>query len=138
MTTITWDILERPADPERERLDRAYGIDEAWAAWQKYCCVERNGAHLWLAELDTVEEGGDVSLTCQQCPASVDDLCPDGADAVVGDVDGIPVEFGRSRTLTHYAAPVHAALRVEHYPANPAHGDEWDVWIEIESRPVAA
>jgi hypothetical protein len=115
-------------------LQDQWWVDQAWDEWRKYLCVEANGGHSWLAELESIEDGGGINLDCEHCPATVHDLYPDGCDLVYGEVDGIPVDAGRHRSLDYYTAPVTVAVHVEHYPSNPAHGEEWDVWVEVESR----
>lgn len=127
-----WELA--PASPERDEAQRRWEIEEAWAAWAKYSCVERHGDHLWQIELDGLEnEGGSVSLSCRYCPASSHDLYPDGIDVVYGEVDGIPIENGTHRSLVDYTAPVTAELHTQYYPGGPWGGDEWDVWVTVES-----
>jgi hypothetical protein len=111
----------------------AYRRQCAWGEWAKHCCVEWNGNHSWWATLCDVEDGGYISLTCENCPADIDDLVPDGIDSIWGEVDGIPIASGKHRSLLPYEAPVNAQVKIEHHN-NWWLGEDWDVSIQVSPR----
>lgn len=125
MITLEWWA----ASPDVEAAERAYREGEAWRRWAIECCVERNRGHLWKIDLEPLDCDNGVDLSCTDCPAGLYDLLVDGE--VYGEVQGIPIDGGRHRSLLPLTAPVTVDIRVEHYPSTPAHGEEWDVWIEV-------
>jgi hypothetical protein len=127
---VTLAIAE--PDPENDQLNREWRTATAWAQWRQYCCVEAGG-HRWIAEVESIDEGGGVFLSCDTCPGGIDDLFPDAFAELYGEINGIPVTGGHALSLISFVAPVSVALKVEHYPSTPANGEEWDVWLEVAS-----
>lgn len=115
----------------------AYAIQEnlyhAWDQWEISSCIERHGGHMWQLELEPFLDYPDVSLNCSYCPASIEDLGCGGSDCIYGEVGVMPIANGQHRSLLPQTIPVRAELIVEHYPANPSHGDEWGIWIEVSN-----
>lgn len=103
----------------------------AWHRWELESCIERHGEHLWELETDPEMLDGTFDLSCSYCPAGADDLYPDGLEFTYGEVDGFPIEQGKHLSPRLFCGPVKVELIVKHYPANPSHGDEYDVWIEV-------
>src|SRR5690242_6514679 len=134
MITLVPYIGPSLADLEEQRR---YETLFAWAEWEKYCCVEWNGTHDWIAEIEPVDAGGDVSLRCRHCPANTDDLLPnlDATDIVFGEVDGIPVDAGKARSLEPYTAPVEVTVEDNSYYSYYYGCWEPDVTIVVTSRP---
>jgi hypothetical protein len=106
-------------------------------------CVA-HGGHAWRLEIDP-DDG--KTLTCDYCPADMDDLHPDGFDCAVGEFEvypgyvlGLRLGFTRVNDRDYdglhtygWRGPVSARVEVEHYPATPDHGEEWDVWVVLEA-----
>lgn len=126
---------------------------EAWRAEQdiaelchqgRVAMCEAHGGHAWRLEIDPY---GDRELSCEHCPACMDDLLPDGFDVACGDFEVYP---GYVLTLRSgyvllndqdydglhaygWRGRVSARVEVEHYPATPDHSEEWDVWVVLEA-----
>ena len=130
--TLTLALFEPTV--EWETAQARYETDLAWDEWRKASCVERHGAHDWHAELPSVDDGTLIQLFCPHCPANVGDLLWVDTDLVFGEVDGIPVENGKSRSLDYYTAPVTVRLVDEGHYSWEYGGYEPDPWIEVLSR----
>lgn len=110
-------------------------LAEAWRAWEVESCIERNGDHRWRIELEPFYDYDSVDLICDYCPASCIDLGGyDGSEMIYGSIGAMSIDAGNHRSLLPWSGPVSAELVVEHYPANPAHGDEWDAYITIKGQ----
>lgn len=74
----------------------SYDLWEAWRWWWVETCREATrGVHRWMLVLDV---GGNVHLSCSSCPATTDDLMPDGAELIGGTIlvngQEVPIEDG--------------------------------------------
>jgi hypothetical protein len=126
---ITWVQDEpRPDSPE----DFAYRAAEAERAAEVAQCANGRG-HAWWLELEHSEDGAGVSLSCEHCPAGVDDLYPDGIDLIGGDLDGISVDAGRHNSPVPLLIPVNCEVRSVHH-SSPITGEDWDVEFTVTAR----
>jgi hypothetical protein len=141
----------------RVMSDEEVAADEAaYLAWRaeqdiaelchqgRVAMCEAHGGHAWRLQIDPAD-GKD--LTCDYCPACMDDLHPDGFDCAVGDFEVYPgyvltLRLGFTRVNDRdydglhtygWRGRVSARVEVEHYPATPDHGEEWDVWVVLEA-----
>lgn len=108
----------------------------AWHRWELESCIERNGKHLWELEVTPLgldPDDAEVDLSCSYCPATVDDLHPDGMEYLQGESDGFRIQDGKSLSSLPFHGSVRAEVIVKRYPANPSHGDEYDAWIEVSN-----
>jgi hypothetical protein len=150
-----WRIVPQPEDLpfgslermilEQEALDadaawHAHRTAWAWERWVIASCTERNGAHSWWLDWD---EADGLRLGCQHCPASVDELYPDGNDSLFAE---LPVPGGGILRIENGMTPLtadppvqewHGAVRAwveqEYYPGTPDQGEEWDAWVIVEA-----
>lgn len=139
---------------EEEQAEDAANY-ERWRAEQdaadlchqgRVAMCEAHGGHRWRLEIDPC---GDKELSCEHCPAYMDDLHPDGFDIACGEFEVYPgyvltlrsgfvlvndQDFDGLHTYG-WRGPVSARVEVERYPATPDHGEEWDVWVILEAEP---
>lgn len=99
-------------------------------------CALREGGHRWLIE---GEPGEEPCLSCQDCPASADDVLPDLLDELAyhdtpETIGGHSVHWGRPlpADATPYTIPVN--IRVETTAAMTDYGTEYRAEIEITLR----
>lgn len=118
----------RPDSPE----DQEHQAAEAVRAIEVEAC-RQNAGHSWWLELEHPEDGARADLSCQHCPAGVDDLYPDGIDLIYGEFDGVSVDAGQHNSPVPLLIPVDAEVRTAHY-SNPIVGEEWDVELIITAR----
>lgn len=85
--------------------------------------------HVWLLVL---EDNGEVDLSCERCPAGVDDLYPDGHDMIFYSADGIEVEMGH-HNLPDDDTPVRIPVTAHVLSGRDYWGD-YEVELIIEAR----
>lgn len=92
-------------------------------------CVAAGG-HDWWLELEVDDDdGGSTQLSCALCPASTDDLYPDGHDMIYFEHQDIRIEAGRHNSLEPMYIPVTATVR-----SWRDYWGEYDVEMEILPR----
>lgn len=134
--SLTLRVLDESTDTDS--YTREMSISDAWHRWALESCVEWNRGHLWDLELLHQDDGGGVELCCSYCPATVEDLCPDGVDLISGEVAGVDVRNGLHNSDVSMTVPVTAKVLTEHY-SNPIVGNDWSVDILVTQRgPVTA
>lgn len=114
---------------EREEANRPY--DEAEE--QRKRAVAACEGHEWELELEDLCVGG---LTCVRCPATVDDLYPDGHELICGEFDGVDgpvkVEWASHESLTWQVIPVDAWVEAGRSWTDC--GWEYDATLCVEQR----
>lgn len=112
-------------DPTRWRLMPCDWEPEAEPAWvqEQRDEVKACPGHLWQL---TVEDCNVVYLTCELCPADVDDLCPDGHELIYYRDGDLVIEAGQ-HNLTDEQVPV--PLRI---PVNARMYSSRDYWGEVD------
>lgn len=136
---------EQAADEARHEAWRAQQEIEADEHDQKVqLCAWARGGHSWRLEIDP-DSGKD--LTCDHCPATMDDLCPDGFDIAAGDFEVYPgyvlnLQSGYvllnnqdydGRHTYGWRGPVSAQVETTRYPGGPWGSEEWDVYVILEA-----
>lgn len=68
---------------------------EAWQKWKQYSCIEWNGSHLWILDLDGPDDDCSIYIRCEYCLATLDDLYGDCVDLLYGEIeiDGTAIEI---------------------------------------------
>jgi hypothetical protein len=127
--TITW-VQDEPRPDSPEEL--AYRAGEAQRQAEVKACADARG-HVWWLELEHPEDGAGVDLSCEFCPAGIDDLYPDGIDLISGDLDGVSVDAGRHNSPAPLLIPVDCEVRTTHF-SNPIVGNDFDVEFTIAAR----
>lgn len=137
---IEFRVLSDEETAEEERQWQARLLEGAWHFWQVQSCEERGG-HWWWLELDP-DDG--IYLHCLHCPASVDDVYPDGGDLMFGEFEvftGYKLSLGFGSVLVNgredtwyahgWSGPVTVSLRIEEYRSY-WEGSEWDISIDLD------
>src|SRR5512134_195952 len=91
--------------------------------------------HEWEMELFDPEDGDwfNVELHCVKCPASTDDLYPDGAYLLYAEFDnGVTVDAGKHDSPTPLVVPVD--IEIEGGKTWTDYGWEYDVEIHVVQR----
>jgi hypothetical protein len=89
--------------------------------------------HAWVLKLYHPEDDCYAELTCEKCPAGMDDLYPDGHYLMYLELGDVTIEEGRHNSPVPLTVPVTA--RVESwYTSTPINGEEWHVELVIEPR----
>lgn len=99
MDPIRWQLMPRDWEPEPE---------PAWVQEQRDEVAACPG-HLWQL---TIEDCSLVDLTCELCPANVDDLLPDGHDQIWFQSGDLDVKGGL-HNLTDEQVPVPFRIPVD-------------------------
>ena len=143
-------VLEAEAEHER-KAEAAWWTAQAWQAWAIASCTERGG-HWWYLDINP-DDG--LAFGCQHCPASADDLVPDGHELLTGTFEVTPGyrltldmgdvivndRFGdrdhRNPWLSDgypiawgWRGRVTASIRVEKH-GGYFEPEEYDVWIDL-------
>jgi hypothetical protein len=113
---------------------------EAWERWVIASCAERNSGHWWWLDWD---EADGLHLSCQHCPAGVDELYPDGQDVLFGELPAahglvLRIDSGSvpldTRVLS-WSGPVLARVETEYHRGGPWGGPEQSAWVVVEAAP---
>lgn len=126
---ITW-VQDEPRPDSPEELSYRAGEAQRKAAVAE--CADARG-HVWWLELEHPEDGSGIDLSCEHCPASIDDLYPDGIDLIGGDLDGVSVDAGRHDSPVPLLIPVDCEVST-HRISNPIVGEDFDVEFTIAPR----
>jgi hypothetical protein len=136
-----------PEDEEEMPPWSSWGWDlegEAYRALFVRLC-EQDGGHDWYLEIDP-DDG--VTLSCRTCPASVDDVYPDGSGLLTGEFEVFPgyvlglrlgdVEVNGQWVVGCFAygwrGPVTVGVQVEKYYCPDYGSYEYDAWVIVEAR----
>jgi hypothetical protein len=136
------EVAAEEASYEQWRALREIEADERDQKVQ--LCVWARGGHAWRLEIDP--DGG-KDLSCDYCPADMDDLCPDGFDIACGDFEVYPgyvlsLQSGcvllnnedyDGRHTYGWRGRVSARVDTTRYPGGPWGPEEWDVWVILEA-----
>lgn len=97
--------------------------------------VENCPGHLWVLALWEPEDDCQVGLSCERCPATMDDLYPDGHSMLyLYAEDGRPIiEEGHSLLKHAWTIPVNITIN-SWYHSNPIVGEEWEIEMEVTER----
>lgn len=85
--------------------------------------------HLWVLVL---EDNGATDLSCERCPAGIDDLYPDGVDLIYFSNDTITVEAG-SHDVPDDDTPIRIPVTASVVSSRDYWG-EYDVEMFVEPR----
>jgi hypothetical protein len=139
LSRVGWELAEYLDRWENKSgAQRAGETAAAWDRWIIASCVERNGGHVWWLDWNT-EDG--LWLHCRYCPASVDELYPDGHDLIFAD---LPLQGGRVLRIEYgsvalasqcrvYSGPVRARVHAEKYYSWEYGGYEHNAWVVVEA-----
>lgn len=105
------------AEAERERRVRA--------------CADGAG-HDWELELSEPGDDSEIDLSCTRCPATVDDLYPDGHELISMEFDGITVQDSRHDSPVPLVVPVDAEVWTTSYWTEC--GPEYDAGLLLTPR----
>lgn len=132
LSLVVVDEIDRFFNP------KWWDLAEAWAKWKQYTCVEWNGDHLWVMDLEGPEEDNTIYIRCGYCHANPHDLYGTYADSdlVYGTVyiDEVEVEIDQGKHWPPVIAqdiPVHVELVVEEYGWEVK---EYDVYLTLSPR----
>jgi hypothetical protein len=100
-------LTEQETAANQARLYAAL-TEDAWQAWVEASCLEWNGQHLWLLDIDC----GSASVRCASCKA---EPYPDCNEVLCG-------QF-----------PVTIDVTVDKHDV-PGYPIEYDVWVEVTPR----
>lgn len=119
---------------DMEAYAYAENLRWAWQRWAEYVC-EESGGHRWTlyGSAPGPEEPGDVGLVCVVCEADAEYLVGAvGVEAIVGEVDGIRVEYGTHDAEHAFEVPVNVVVAVDQYGPNlDVVEPEYEVWIHV-------
>jgi hypothetical protein len=124
------ESAEAPVSLTRQQYEELL----AWDEWEKHSCAERGG-HWWRLRYDHEED--ELDLFCAHCPASADDLYPDGRDMIEADLE----VAGRQVTINgwrgtnpgfSFEVPVRAEVWEAKYDT-PGEPVEYDAGILVSS-----
>lgn len=121
-------------DDDRFGLPFFMQLSEAWQKWKQYTCVEWNGDHLWLVDLDGPDEDNTIYIRCDYCKTVPYDIYGDFEIHGIINVDGIEVEIDYGKhwpSITAESIPVHVELVVEECGWEYK---EYDVWLTLSDR----
>lgn len=115
------DDAPRVRHPLEEEMARA----EAWDRWAIESCVERGGHWWWLDVVRAIEAPPELSLHCQVCPATHEELYPDGMDLLGGTID---LPFGGQMVIN--CGEVSGTWIAEWHGPVRARVDSWRLWTD--------
>jgi hypothetical protein len=144
LSKVTWRVLTDEEVAVSEAVWR-WGPDLEGKAWRSlfiHLC-EQAGGHDWYLTIDP-DDG--TWFTCQNCPAGMDDVYPDGTDLLTGEFEvrpgyvlglrtgGVLVNGQPCDEFDGWHGPVTVELHTEKYTSMDWIGYEYDAWIDVEAK----
>lgn len=128
--TVHTEVDKFHTPPPPDFVNDRYDTLNAWRLWEIESCIERNRQHYWICEIMYDETS--VSLTCENCPADLNDLLVDGVDLVYGTFKEVEISNGIHNSAVDLKIPVYLSIDATRYGYLGNY--EYDVFVNLTER----